>query len=139
MTNIFHWRFWKFTVKVFFILKICYWVLNNARGCNYTYKFHSNIHNKMDDNIGIALQHGTDFDIPKDRFCWIDMFISWFEDCQAWWFLFNLKLYASFKWKQKFVCLCLCSFSSSVAILAVCSYRVDGYVFCESPYSFFYL
>ena len=86
----------------FFILKICYWVLNNARGCNYTYKFHSNIHNKMDDNIGIALQHGTDFDIPKDRFCWIDMFISWFEDCQAWWFLFNLKLYASFKWKQKF-------------------------------------
>ena len=40
---------------------------------------------------------------------------------------------------KNFVCLCLCSFSSSVAILAVCSYRVDGYVFCESPYSFFYL
>lgn len=42
--------------------------MNNARGCNYTYKFHSNIHNKMDDNIGIALQHGTDFDIPKTVF-----------------------------------------------------------------------
>ena len=36
-------------------------------------KFHLDIHNKMADNNGNALLHETDFDISKDRFCWIDI------------------------------------------------------------------
>ena len=36
----------------------------------------------MADNDGTALLHETDFDISKDRFCWIGIFITWFEDYQ---------------------------------------------------------
>ena len=31
---------------------------------------------------GGAFQHEADFDISKDSFCWIDIFIRWFEDYQ---------------------------------------------------------
>ena len=45
-------------------------------------KFYLDIRNKMADNNGTALPHKTDFDISKDRFYWIDIFIRWFEDYQ---------------------------------------------------------
>ena len=45
-------------------------------------KFHLHIHNKVADNNGTPLPHETDFDISKDHFCWIDVFIRWFEDYQ---------------------------------------------------------
>ena len=45
-------------------------------------KFHLDIHNKMADNNGTAFPHETDFNIIKDRFCWIDIFITWFGDHQ---------------------------------------------------------
>ena len=32
--------------------------------------------------VGTALPHETDFDISQDRFCWTDIFITWFEDYQ---------------------------------------------------------
>ena len=45
-------------------------------------KFHLKIHNKMADNKGTDLPHETGFDISKDCFCYIDIFILWFEDYQ---------------------------------------------------------
>ena len=42
-------------------------------------KFHLDILNKMGDNNGTALPHEADFDISKDRFCWINIFNRWFE------------------------------------------------------------
>ena len=45
-------------------------------------KFHLDIHNKIADNNGTALPHETAFDSSKDRFCWIDIFIRWFEEYQ---------------------------------------------------------
>ena len=59
--------------------------MSNARGCIFYFpfgKFHLDIRNKMADNSGTALPHETDFDISKDCFCWIDIFIMWFEDYQ---------------------------------------------------------
>ena len=45
-------------------------------------KFHLDIHNKMADKNGTALPYETDFDISKERFCWTDIFVWWFEDYQ---------------------------------------------------------
>ena len=42
-------------------------------------KFHLHILNKMADNTVTAFPHETDFDISKDRFCWIDIFVRWFK------------------------------------------------------------
>ena len=93
--EIFHQRFWKFTVKffsVFFNSENCYQVLSSAHGCIYTShsgKFHLDIWNKIADNNGIycsSTPHEADFDITvririsKDWFCWTDIFIRWFED-----------------------------------------------------------
>ena len=45
-------------------------------------KFYLDIHNKRVNNDGAAFPYETDFDISKDLFCWIDIFIRWFEDYQ---------------------------------------------------------
>ena len=59
--------------------------MSSACGCIFYYpfgKFHLDICIKMADNSGTALPHKTDFDISKNRFCWTDIFIMWFEDYQ---------------------------------------------------------
>ena len=83
--EIFHWRFWKFTVKFFFNSEN---LLSSIGQCTWLHlhfpfgKFHLDIHNKTADNNGTPLPHETDFDISKDRFCRTDIFIRWFEDYQ---------------------------------------------------------
>ena len=69
----------------FFNPKICYQVLSSAHGCIFYFlfgKFGLDIRNKIADNRGTALPHKIDFDISKDRFCWTNIFIMWFEDYQ---------------------------------------------------------
>ena len=74
-------------LSVFFsVPQICYRSSIEQSAWLYFYflfgKFHSNTHNKMVDNNGTALPHETDFDISNDCFCWMDIFIWWFEDYQ---------------------------------------------------------
>ena len=69
----------------FLIPKIRYQVLSSARGFIFYFpfgKFHLDIRNKMADNGGTARLHKIEFDISKDRFCWTNIFIMWFEDYQ---------------------------------------------------------
>ena len=72
-------------IKLFFNIKN---LLSNFELCTrlhwyFSYgKFHLDIHNKMAGNNGTALPHERVFDISKDRFSWIDIFIRWFEDYQ---------------------------------------------------------
>ena len=78
--EIFHQRFWEFTTKFFLIRKsvIKYWAVHVAA----FFTSHLDIRNKMADNGGTPVPHEIDFDISKDRFCWTNVFIMWFEGYQ---------------------------------------------------------
>ena len=86
--------FWNLLLKVLRIYhrvflsvpKIFFRVLSNARGCIFTSRSGSSIPTFTTRwqivMVLSALRYGTDFDISNDRFCWIDIFIRWFEDWQ---------------------------------------------------------
>ena len=55
-------------------------------------KFYLDMCNKMADNNGTALLQETDFDISKDPFRWINIFIRWSEDYQLFYQFIRLLL-----------------------------------------------
>ena len=86
--------FWNLLLKVLRIYhrvfltvpKICFRVLSSARGWIYTSRSGSFIPTFTTRwqiiMVLSAVRYGTDFDISNDRFCWIYIFIRWFEDWQ---------------------------------------------------------
>ena len=91
MTTIIFWNFSPKVLKIYrqvFVFFNSKNLLSSIGQCTWLHlyfpygKFHLDIHNKMTDNNSTALPHEKDFDISKDRFCWIDIFIRWFEDYQ---------------------------------------------------------
>ena len=82
--------FWNFSPKVLKIYRQVLFfnsenLLSSIEQCVFYFpfgKFHLDIRNKMADNSGTALPHKIDFAISKDRFCWTNIFIMWFEDYQ---------------------------------------------------------
>ena len=84
---------WNFSRKVLKIYRQVFFfnsknLLSSIEQCTWLHlyflfeKFHLKIHNKMADNKGTDLPHETGYDISKDCFCYIDIFIKWFEDYQ---------------------------------------------------------
>ena len=74
-------------------------------------KFHLDIYNKMADDNGTAHPHEIDFDISKDHFCWIDIFIKWFEDYKLLYQFVRLLLkveicpaFSGIIWRRDFLC-----------------------------------
>ena len=88
VTTIIFWNLWPFENLSSSFVFSSENLLSSIAQCTWLHlyfpfrKFHSDIDNKMADNNGTALQHETNFDISKDRFCWTDIFIRWFEDYQ---------------------------------------------------------
>ena len=85
--------FWNFSPKVLKIYRQLFFfnsenLLSSIEQCTWLHlyfpfgKFHLDISNKIADNIGTTLPHEIDFHVSKDCFCWIDIFIRWFEDYQ---------------------------------------------------------
>ena len=73
----------EFTVEFFFQFQksvIEYWAAHVAAFILAVWEV--SFRDSQQDNNGTALPHETDFDISNDRFCWIDIFIRWFEGYQ---------------------------------------------------------
>ena len=82
----------------------------------------------------LGLLHETDFDIRKDRFCWIDIFIMWFKDYQLPYQFVRLLL------KVEICSSCKCNynffFMKIIEYLNICIYFL-GKNYCRLDFPYF--